>query len=205
MAATYMLVSVSFRTRESLLYALTVTCVGASAPARHWDAFNYAPTVEQCVRVLSRNFKEVSGSIENPQHLALNRNGRAMLVGNGALDWEIEVSTLIILEFSLYITCLISSNLDKVLRVSSIALSFTEVFISPVTSDDSSYPSGNQSCNSDLKVPTPLSAALWPQLAATLRGSIRYLTIVSTSDDPVTIANVTCAISSRLRWLFRRI
>ncbi len=88
-------------------------------------------------------------------------------------------------------------NFDTVSNASSIALSFTEspVFISPITSDDSSYPSANQSYDGVLKVPAPLSTGFWTQPAATLRGGFRYLTIVSISNDPVTLSNVTCAIS----------
>ncbi|KAI0752003.1 Six-hairpin glycosidase [Fomes fomentarius] len=165
----------------SLLCALT--CVGASAPAGPWDTFNYAPN-SRTVRPTA--IKEVSGSIKNPQHLT--SNGRATLVGNGA--W-------VALDFGIEVGGLISLNFDKVSNASSIALSFTEspIFISPITSDDSSYPSANQSYDGVLKVPPPLSTGFWTQPAATLRGGFRYLTIVSTSNDPVTISNVTCAIS----------
>ena len=70
------------------LWALT--CVGASAPVGPWDAFNYAPK-SRTVRPSA--IKEVSGTIENPQHLV--GIGSATLVGNGswvALDFGIEVS-----------------------------------------------------------------------------------------------------------------
>ena len=92
---------------------------------------------------------------------------------------------------------LISLNFENVSSTSSIALSFTEspVFISPITSDDSTYPSANQSYDGVLEVPSPLPSGFWTQPAERLRGGYRFLTIVSTSNDPVTISNVSCAIS----------
>ena len=46
-----------------------------------------------------------------------------------------------------------------------------------------------------LHVPAPLTTGHWTQLASTLRGGFRFLTIVLNSDDPVTISNVSCQIS----------
>ena len=90
-----------------------------------------------------------------------------------------------------------SLNFNNISSASSIALSFTEspMFISPLTSDDSTYPSANQSYDGVLEVTAPLPSGFWTQPAERLRGGYRFLTIVSTSDDPVTISNVSCAIS----------
>lgn len=79
----------------------------------------------------------------------------------------------------------------------SLALSFTEspMFISPLTSDDSSYPSPNMSYDGILHLSTPLRSGYWAQPSATLRGGYRFLTFVSTSSTPVSISNITCAIS----------
>ncbi|KAI0742508.1 Six-hairpin glycosidase [Daedaleopsis nitida] len=158
-------------------------CVGASAPPGPWDAFNFAPKSRT---VAPTAIKEVSGHVQNPQHLVTK--GSATIVGNGswvALDFGIEVGGLI------------SLNFDAPSDASSIALSFTEspVFISPVKSDDSTYPTANQSYDGVLHVPAPLPSGIWTQPAFSLRGGFRYLTIVSTSDEPVSIANITCAIS----------
>lgn len=92
---------------------------------------------------------------------------------------------------------LISMNFDAVETSSSIALSFTEspLFISPTTSDDSADSSANMSYDGVLHVPSPLSTGYWTQPSSRLRGGFRYLTIVLTSDNPVTISNVTCAIN----------
>ncbi|KAI0370991.1 Six-hairpin glycosidase [Pilatotrama ljubarskyi] len=163
------------------VYALV--CVRASAPAGPWDAFNYAPKSRT---VYPTAVKEVHGKVQNARALA--SKGPATLVGNGswvALDFGIEVGGLV------------SLNFDKVSFGSSIALSFTEspVFISPLTSDDSSYPSANMSYDGVLSVNAPLPTGFWTQPSARLRGGYRYLTIVSTSDEPVSISNVSCAIS----------
>ncbi|KAI0706032.1 Six-hairpin glycosidase [Cerioporus squamosus] len=157
--------------------------VGASAPAGPWDAFNYAPKSRT---VFPSAVKQTSGTVHDAHGLV--SKGGATIVGNGswvALDFGIEVGGLVTLK------------LDKVTKSSSIALSFTEspVFISPVTSDDSTYPSANQSYDGVEHVPAPLQPGFWTQPAARLRGGFRYLSIVSTSDDPVTISNVSCALS----------
>lgn len=88
-------------------------------------------------------------------------------------------------------------NFDTVSQSSGLALSFTEspMFISPFDSDDSSYPAPNQTYDGILHVQTPLQKGFWTQPSATLRGGFRYLTLVSTSDAPVTISNVSCSIS----------
>ena len=78
-----------------------------------------------------------------------------------------------------------------------LALSFTEspLFISPLTSDDSTTASINMSYDGVLHVPSPLSPGLWTQTPASLRGGFRFLTIISTTQDAVSISNITCSIS----------
>ena len=92
---------------------------------------------------------------------------------------------------------LISMTFNNVSPSSSLALSFTEspMFISPLTSDDSSYPAPNMSYDGVLHLESPLQEGFWTQPSATLRGGFRYLTLVSTSDASVTVSNVSCAIS----------
>lgn len=88
-------------------------------------------------------------------------------------------------------------NFNKVEAASGLALSFTEspMFISPLFSDDSSYPAPNMTYDGVLNVVTPLQQGFWTQPASALRGGFRYLTVVSTGSAPVTISNVTCEIS----------
>ncbi|KAH9856209.1 Six-hairpin glycosidase [Lenzites betulinus] len=157
--------------------------VRASAPAGPWDTFNYAPKSRT---VYPTGVKETYGDVRNPK--ALTSKGTATLSGNGswiALDFGVEVGGLV------------SLNFGKTTSQSSIALSFTEspMFISPLTSDDSTYPSANMSYDGVLHVPAPLPTGFWTQPSAMLRGGYRYLTLVSTSDDPVTLSNVSCEIS----------
>lgn len=88
-------------------------------------------------------------------------------------------------------------NFNNVTSTSSVALSFTESpsFISPLTSDDSTYPTANQSYDGVLSVPSPLSSGFWTQPSASLRGGFRFLTLVLTSDSTLVLSNVSCAIS----------
>ena len=80
---------------------------------------------------------------------------------------------------------------------SSLALTFTEssLFISPTLSDDSVFAAANLSSDGAQPISAPLSEGLWTQEISWQRGGFRYLTLVSTSDAPVTISNVTCSIS----------
>ncbi|RPD76861.1 Six-hairpin glycosidase [Lentinus tigrinus ALCF2SS1-7] len=166
-----------------LISLALLSVVDASAPAGPWDAFNYAPKSRT---VSPTAIRQSTGTVHNAHGLV--SKGSATIVGSGswvALDFGIEVGGLV------------SLNFGEVTDSSSVALSFTEspMFISPVTSDDSTYPSANQSYDGVEHVLAPLSSGLWTQPAERLRGGYRYLTIVSTSDDPVTISNVSCAIS----------
>lgn len=69
------------------------------------------------------------------------------------------------------------------------------MFISPWTSDDSSYPAPNMSYDGVLRLATPLTPGLWTQPADRLRGGFRYLTVASTASGSTTISNVSVTIS----------
>lgn len=92
---------------------------------------------------------------------------------------------------------LISLTIDGASANSGLALSFTEspMFIRPASSDDSSFPSANTTYDGVLHVQTPLETGLWQQPSATLRGGFRFLTLVSSSNAPLTLSNITCSIS----------
>ncbi|KAH9943643.1 Six-hairpin glycosidase [Amylocystis lapponica] len=154
-----------------------------SAPLGPWDNFNYAPGTRI---VRPRAIFQVNGAVSSPEGLLSNSG--ATFVSDGswvALDFGLEVGGLISLSF------------DAVSPSSAVALSFTEspLFINPVTSDDSSHPSANMSYDGVLDLLSPIAVGHWTQPSARLRGGFRYLTIVSTSDSPVTISNVTCKLS----------
>ena len=91
---------------------------------------------------------------------------------------------------------LITIRIDSVTPTSGLALSFTEspLFIRPFSSDDSAIPSPFHASDGVENV-APLETGLWTQPAERLRGGFRYLTIVSTSNSPISISNISCAIS----------
>ncbi|GJE95602.1 glycoside hydrolase family 78 protein [Phanerochaete sordida] len=167
-----------------LVLLSTATACWCVAPAGPWDAFNLAPA-SRVVRPTS--VKAVTGAVQDVDAL-LSETGRATLAGNQS--W-------LTLDFGKEIGGLISLTLANVTAASALALSFTEspMFISPLTSDDSSYPAPNMSYDGVLHLQAPLRDGLWTQPAASLRGGFRCLTLVATADAPVAVVNVTCTIS----------
>ncbi|KAG6908504.1 hypothetical protein DXG01_004438 [Tephrocybe rancida] len=165
-----------------------VAPVHARAPAGPWDEFNFAPTSKT---VYPRAIHSSNGDVGNAQTLIGNSgSGSATLSGKGswvALDFGVEVGGLISLNF----------DNTTASSTSTISLSFTEspVFIRPLASDDSSFPSANTTYDGVLRVPTPLPLGHWTQPASALRGGFRFLTIVLASNDAVAFSNVSCAIS----------
>ncbi|KAH7922494.1 glycoside hydrolase family 78 protein [Leucogyrophana mollusca] len=154
------------------------------APSGPWDAFNISPKSKT---IYPKAIHTVEGSVQNPLNL-LSSAGGATLSGNGS--W-------VALDFGMEVGGWISMNFDSVSSTSAISLSFTEspVFIRPYASDDSSYPDASTTYDGVLSVPAPLTEGYWTQPAFALRGGFRYLSVVSNSDDPVTISNLSCAIS----------
>ncbi|KAH9837900.1 Six-hairpin glycosidase [Rhodofomes roseus] len=159
------------------------TSVLASAPSGPWDAFNFAPPART---VYARYIRETGGNVAGATNLL--SEGSAALSGDGSY---------VTLDFGFEVRGWVSLNFDAVSSDSSISLSFTEspLFISPYNSDDSSYPSANMYYDGVLHVPAPLDAGFWTQPRAQLRGGYRFLTIASTSDNAVSISNVSCEIS----------
>ncbi|KAJ4481892.1 Six-hairpin glycosidase [Lentinula aciculospora] len=157
------------------------------APSGPWDAFNYAPTSRT---VYATSIRHVEPSVSGSENLLNGDNGGATLSENGA--W-------VTLDFGKEVGGLISMNFDSMnSSSSSISLAFTEspMFISPISSDDSSFPIATMDYDGVLPVPAPLPVGLWTQPAFSLRGGFRFLTIASTGDNtPVTISNISCAIS----------
>lgn len=179
----------------------------ASAPSGPWFQFIYAPISKT---VYPRALKEIVGTVRDAQNLvsqteAASRGG-ASLSGNQSwftLDFGVEVRDLrgeysIANSFaSSQVGGLVSMHIDAASSSSGLALSFTEspMFISPFSSDDSTFPSPNMSYDGVLHLDTPLKKGLWTQPSAMLRGGFRYLTIVSTGQGETTISNVSTAIS----------
>ncbi|EJD51192.1 glycoside hydrolase family 78 protein [Auricularia subglabra TFB-10046 SS5] len=164
--------------------SLLVSCVLSSAPAGPWDAFHYAPDSRT---VRPRAIFKAEGNVVDADKL-VNNGGSATLSGKGS--W-------LTLDFGLEIGGPISLNFDSVTPSSSIALSFTEssLFVRPDASDDSSQCSRSTRYDGVEPVDAPLPQGSWTQAKPRHRGGFRYLTIVQTSDDPVTLSNVICTLS----------
>ncbi|KAF9259566.1 Six-hairpin glycosidase [Marasmius fiardii PR-910] len=165
------------------LSRLVVVSVWARAPAGPWDVFNYAPA-SRVVRPVA--VRRVGGSVTGANNTVDgDGNGIAVLGSQGSS---------ITLDFGIEVGGLISMTLPNT-NTSSFALSFTESpqFISTTSSDDSSFPSADQTYDGILKV-TSQKAGLWTQSSDTLRGGFRFLTIVNNGGS-LRISNVTCEIS----------
>ena len=93
---------------------------------------------------------------------------------------------------------LVSLTISSDSENASFALSFTEsqLFIDPLTSDDSTVATSNESYDGVFSVQAPLTPGLWTIPQERERGGFRYLTIVSTSTaSPLSISNVTCFLT----------
>ncbi|EJD04901.1 Six-hairpin glycosidase [Fomitiporia mediterranea MF3/22] len=170
--------------RALLTASLYASLAQASAPNGPWDAFNYAP-VSRTVRPAAV-FKSW-GSIANAENL-LSESGEASLSGDGSF---------VALDFGKEVGGLITMRLFPSSNSSAFSLSFSEspIYVRPLASDDSTYPAPNTTFDGVEPVLAPLPSSLWTQPAERLRGGFRYLTIVSNSEDKLTISNITCEIS----------
>ncbi|KAL0569902.1 hypothetical protein V5O48_012059 [Marasmius crinis-equi] len=162
----------------NVLLSWLVVSAQAKAPSGLWDTFNYAPS-SRIVRPVS--VRHIEGNVAGSENLLHDSSGVATFAANSwvTLDFGVEVGGLISLTTS---------------SAAPFALSFTESpqFISPESSDDSSFPDASQTYDGILSVPRP-NSGFWTQPAATLRGGFRFLTIVSNST--LSLRNVTCEIS----------
>ncbi|KAJ3575084.1 hypothetical protein NP233_g1337 [Leucocoprinus birnbaumii] len=85
---------------------------------------------------------------------------------------------------------------------SKLSLSFSESaeFISPINSDDSCHTVPTMDSDGVQSLPVPLPKGQFKQTIAQQRGGFRFLTIVSNSDDPVSISNVGVENSFMPHW-----
>ncbi|KAK0472524.1 Six-hairpin glycosidase [Armillaria novae-zelandiae] len=166
-----------------LLYFLLLPVVLALAPGGPWDTFNYAPKSKT---VYPQDVYKTVGSV----------SGGSKLVGNTG-SATLSPKSWIALDFGIEVGGLISLSFDTIDTTSSVSLAFTEspMFVNPLASDDSSYPSPNMTYDGVFTIPAPLAKGYWTQPSYSLRGGFRYLTIVSHSKTDLKISNVSCAIS----------
>ncbi|KAK1229043.1 hypothetical protein PQX77_007907 [Marasmius sp. AFHP31] len=168
-----------------LLFIFSSPGSKAKAPSGPWDDFNYAPS-SRVVRPVS--IRRTEGSVSGTQNLLTDSKNGTADIASGA--W-------VTLDFGIEIGGLISMTIHPSSPTPQFALSFTESpqFISPTSSDDSSFPDASQTYDGVLPVGlnSTQSAFLWTQPKATLRGGFRFLTIASKST--LGLSNVTCTIS----------
>ncbi|KAK6981768.1 glycoside hydrolase family 78 protein [Favolaschia claudopus] len=172
----------------SVLLALPLC--GALAPKGPWDAFNFAPT-SKIVKPVS--IRSVSGNVRGAQGLVQNSAAQATFSGNGSfvvLDWGKEVGGIL------------SMTINDATPSSRFSFSFTESaeFISPNQSDDSCRSAATQNADGVQSFLAPLRKGLLTQTIGQQRGGFRFLTIVSNDADPLTISNISLAITFMPHW-----
>ncbi|PBK74349.1 glycoside hydrolase family 78 protein [Armillaria solidipes] len=161
--------------------------VAAVAPAGPWDAFNYAPSSKTVFPV------EVISSIGDVGVTVEDATNSMTLANQGSY---------VTLDFLKEVGGLLSFTVDAASENTSLTLSFSEspLFISPHQSDDACH--SNPFMNGDgaqiLSLPTPSGKVT--QTLAQQRGGFRYLTISTTTDDPVSISDVLVNITFMPHW-----
>lgn len=168
----------------SLLFLAGFVARGRSAVSSGpWDAFNYSPH-SRTVAPLS--IHSTHGPIEGAQGL----------VKGGSATFKSKEAYLT-LDFGKEVGGILSLNIDNATNSSAFSFAFTEssIFISPTASDDSGYATINRDADGAEHILAPLTLGPFTQPADRLRGGFRFLTIASTSDDPLTISNITLAIT----------
>jgi hypothetical protein len=96
----------------------------------------------------------------------------------------------------------LSLTINNASSNSALSLSFTESsqFISPLHSDDTCHAVPTSDSDGVQALPFPLAAGIFTQTFGQQRGGFRYLTIVSNSDAPVTISNVSLHSTWMPHW-----
>ncbi|KAK7032676.1 glycoside hydrolase family 78 protein [Favolaschia claudopus] len=173
-----------------LYVILALPLCGALAPKGPWDAFNYAPA-SKIVKPVS--IRSVSGSVRGAQGLVQNSAAQATFSGNSSfvvLDWGKEVGGIL------------SMTINDATPSSRFSFSFTESaeFISPNQSDDSCHSAATQNSDGVQSFRAPLRRGLLTQTIGQQRGGFRFLTIVSNDADPLTISNISLAITFMPHW-----
>ncbi|KAF8586716.1 glycoside hydrolase family 78 protein [Ramaria rubella] len=184
-------------TLPALLLTLSTTlphfpCALALAPSGPWDAFNIAPATRT---LWPTAVKTTHGSVSDAANLVGRPKERA-----GAGVTTLSEGSWIALDFGKEVGGLITLSLSPSPNT-SLSLAFTEspLFIGPI-SDDSSFPSANQSYDGALSLPVPLPVGPWTMPAEKLRGGFRYLTVVAGEGGEVKVSNVSVALEFMPHW-----
>ncbi|KAJ7328778.1 glycoside hydrolase family 78 protein [Mycena albidolilacea] len=169
---------------------LSIPLCAALAPNGPWDAFNYAPE-SKVVKPVS--VRTVSGTVEGADSLVQDSSAQATFTGDSSyvvLDWGKEVGGIL------------SLTINNATASSQFSFSFTESaqFINPKLSDDSCHVVSTQDADGVQSFRAPLTTGLLTQTIGQQRGGFRFLTIVSNSADPLTISNISLAITFMPHW-----
>ncbi|KAJ7226788.1 glycoside hydrolase family 78 protein [Mycena pura] len=169
---------------------LSITLCAAVAPKGPWDAFNFAPASKTVTPVSVRT---VNGIVRGAQGLVQSSSAQATFTGNSSfvvLDWGKEVGGIL------------SLDINAATPSSQFSFSFTESpdFIDPTRSDDSCHSVATENSDGVQSFRAPLARGRLTQTIGQQRGGFRFLTIVSNSDDPLTISNISLAITFMPHW-----
>ncbi|KAJ7888543.1 glycoside hydrolase family 78 protein [Mycena olivaceomarginata] len=169
---------------------ISIPLCAALAPNGPWDAFNYAPE-SRVVKPVS--VRTVSGTVEGADGLVQDSSAQATFTGDSSyvvLDWGKEVGGIL------------SLTINNATASSQFSFSFTESaqFINPKLSDDSCHVVSTQDADGVQSFRAPLTTGLLTQTIGQQRGGFRFLTIVSNSADPLTISNISLAITFMPHW-----
>ncbi|KAK0485990.1 glycoside hydrolase family 78 protein [Armillaria novae-zelandiae] len=161
--------------------------VAAVAPAGPWDAFNYAPSSKIVFPV------QVISSVGDVEVTVESGTNSMTLANQGSY---------VTLDFLKEVGGLLSFTVDAANENTSVALSFSEspLFISPHQSDDSCFFSLSMNGDGAQIIPLPTPSGKVTQTLAQQRGGFRYLTIATTTDDPVSISHVLVNITFMPHW-----
>ncbi|KAF9440931.1 glycoside hydrolase family 78 protein [Macrolepiota fuliginosa MF-IS2] len=154
--------------------------VAAVAPPGPWDSFNFAPKDRTSHPT---SIRTVSGEVQNMDALVNSSAGATTLSGNGSF---------VVVDFGQEVGGRVLLTVAHATPDSRLSLSFTESaeFISPINSDDSCRTVATMNGDGVQSLPVPLQQGELMQTVAQQRGGFRFMTIVSNSDSPVSIADV---------------
>ncbi|KAG6911144.1 hypothetical protein DXG01_003884 [Tephrocybe rancida] len=160
----------------------------------HTEGFDSVKMTAHATMIYKREHNGDLGTLShNPEQLVTPHHGPAVLSGQGSY---------IVLDFGQEVGGMLSLTVNKATPQSSLSLSFTESseFISPLRSDDSCRTVPTMDADGVQMLPFPLPLGTFTQTIGEQRGGFRYLTIVSNSDSPVTISNVSVHTTWMPHW-----
>ncbi|KAJ7842815.1 glycoside hydrolase family 78 protein [Mycena olivaceomarginata] len=169
---------------------ISIPLCAALAPNGPMGRLQLRSGIKGCEPVSVRT---VSGTVEGADGLVQDSSAQATFTGDSSyvvLDWGKEVGGIL------------SLTINNATASSQFSFSFTESaqFINPKLSDDSCHVVSTQDADGVQSFRAPLTTGLLTQTIGQQRGGFRFLTIVSNSADPLTISNISLAITFMPHW-----